>query len=166
MDWEFDRSPDGNIALTGELNLTRTREFTLGLAFGNSQHHAVSTLLQSLSIPFAEHYKRYGEQWERSSVNIFPLDKVSGDEGNLGRHRRVVHIHRGCSGASKGRMESPPSTRRRRPSENLSAHRLFREQGTRRRSERQCWTPGGWVIATCAETVPKPHLFGASEVAI
>ena len=47
MDWEFDQAPDGNIALTGELDLTGTREFTLGLAFGNSQHHAVSTLFCS-----------------------------------------------------------------------------------------------------------------------
>ena len=29
MDWEFDHAPDGNIALTGELDLTGTREFTL-----------------------------------------------------------------------------------------------------------------------------------------
>jgi hypothetical protein len=31
MDWEFDRAADGNIALTGELGLTRSREFTFGL---------------------------------------------------------------------------------------------------------------------------------------
>ena len=68
MDWEFDHAPDGNIALTGELDLAGTREFTLALAFGNSQHHAISTLFQSLITPFAEHYKRYAEQWERSSV--------------------------------------------------------------------------------------------------
>ena len=55
MDWQFDQALDGNIALTGELDLTSTREFTLGLAFGNSQHHAISTLFQSLSTPFAEH---------------------------------------------------------------------------------------------------------------
>ena len=30
MDWEFDGAPDGNIALTGELDLTGTRELTLG----------------------------------------------------------------------------------------------------------------------------------------
>jgi len=85
MDWEFDHAPDGNIALTGELDLTGTREFTLGLAFGNSQHHAVSTLFQSLSTPFAEHGKRYVEQWARSSTGILPLEKVSGDGGNLYR---------------------------------------------------------------------------------
>ena len=85
MDWAFDQAPDGNIALTGELDLTGTREFTLGLAFGNSQHHAISTLFQSLSTPFAEHYKRYAEQWERSGAGILPLDKASGDGGNLFR---------------------------------------------------------------------------------
>jgi len=85
MDWEFDHAPDGNIALTGELDLSGTREFTLGLAFGNSRHHAVSTLLQSLSTPFGEHLKRYAEQWKRSSTCLLPLEKASGDEGNLYR---------------------------------------------------------------------------------
>jgi glucoamylase len=85
MDWEFDQAPDGNIALTGELDLTTTREFTLGLAFGNSQHHAISTLFQSLSTPFAEHRKRYAEQWERSGACLLPLEKSSGDGGNLYR---------------------------------------------------------------------------------
>jgi glucoamylase len=85
MDWQFDHAPDGNIALTGELDLTGTREFTLGLAFGNSQHHAISTLFQSLNTPFAEHSKRYAEQWERSSAGILPLEKVSGDAGGLYR---------------------------------------------------------------------------------
>jgi glucoamylase len=85
MDWEFDHAPDGNIALTGELDLTGTREFTLGLAFGNSQHHAVSTLFQSLSTPFAEHHKRYAEQWARSSTCILSLEKAAGDGGNLYR---------------------------------------------------------------------------------
>jgi glucoamylase len=85
MDWEFDHAPDGNIALTGELDLTGTREFTLGLAFGSSQHHAISTLIQSLSTPFAEHSKRYVEQWARSCTCILPLETVSGDGGNLYR---------------------------------------------------------------------------------
>ena len=85
MDWEFDRAPDGNIALTGELDLTGTREFTLGLAFGRSEHNAISTLFQALSTPFEEHTKRFAEQWARSTAGILPLEKVSGDEGNLYR---------------------------------------------------------------------------------
>ena len=45
-------SLDGNIALTGGLDLSRGSEFTVGLAFGTTQHNALSTLAQSLSIPF------------------------------------------------------------------------------------------------------------------
>jgi glucoamylase len=85
MDWEFDQATNGNIALTGELDLTATREFTLGLAFGNSRHHAVSRLLQSLGTPFEEHEGRFTEQWARSTANILPLNQVSHDGGNVYR---------------------------------------------------------------------------------
>ena len=83
MDWEFDSAPDGNIALTGEIDLNAHREFTLGLAFGNTEHRAVTTLFQAIGIPFKEHRKRYVEQWERSRTRVLPLEKVSADKGNL-----------------------------------------------------------------------------------
>ncbi len=83
MDWEFDQAPDGNIALMGELDLKGSREFTLALAFGETQHAAISTLFQALAIPFQEHHKRYMDQWERSGAEILPLQKASGDGGNL-----------------------------------------------------------------------------------
>lgn len=41
--------------------------------------------MQTLSTPFAEHSKRYAEQWLRSSAGILLLEKVSGDGGNLYR---------------------------------------------------------------------------------
>jgi glucoamylase len=85
MDWEFDRALNGNIALTGELDLAGTHEFTLGLAFGNSQHHAVCRLLQSLIADFADHRKRFTDQWAQSVMNVLPLGKFSGDNGNLFR---------------------------------------------------------------------------------
>ncbi|HLW82082.1 MAG TPA: glycoside hydrolase family 15 protein [Candidatus Acidoferrales bacterium] len=83
MDWQFDNAPDGNIALTGELIATGHREFTLGLAFGDTQHHAITTLFQALGIPFEVHHKRYTEQWDRTSAHQLPLEKVSSDKGNL-----------------------------------------------------------------------------------
>ena len=52
MDWEFDHATDGNIALTGELGLRGSREFTLGLAFGDTQHHAITTLFQRSGYSF------------------------------------------------------------------------------------------------------------------
>ena len=83
MDWEFDHATDGNIALTGELDLSSHREFTLGLAFGDTQHRAITTLFQSLGDPFEEHLKRYTEQWDRTSAHQHPLAKFSSDKGNL-----------------------------------------------------------------------------------
>ena len=83
MDWEFGRASDGNIALTGELKLDGKREFTMGLAFGDTEHCAITTLFQALGTPFKKHHKRYTEQWERASARVLPLEKVSTDEGNL-----------------------------------------------------------------------------------
>jgi glucoamylase len=83
MDWEFNSAPDGNIALTGELDLSKTREFTLGLAFGNSQHRAIANLLQSLGTPFEEHLERYKRQWEGGTSRLKPLGSSSFDKGNL-----------------------------------------------------------------------------------
>ncbi|MBI1903708.1 MAG: glucan 1,4-alpha-glucosidase [Planctomycetia bacterium] len=83
MDWEFDVAEDGNIALTGELDLSQGHEFTLALGFGHGLHDAVTTLFQSLGMPFAEQRKRFIEQWERVCRKIRPLEKVSSDGGDL-----------------------------------------------------------------------------------
>jgi glucoamylase len=83
MDWQFDHAYDGNIALTGELDLSTQREFTLGLAFGDTQHKAITTLFQSLATPFKDHLNRYADQWHRTCARQLPLEKCSGDNGNL-----------------------------------------------------------------------------------
>ncbi len=83
MDWEFERALDGNIALTGKLNLDNAKEFTLGLAFGTNLHNAISTLFQSLNIPFEQQKQLYNEQWKRSRDDIKPLENISYDDGKL-----------------------------------------------------------------------------------
>ncbi|MDZ8053415.1 MAG: glycoside hydrolase family 15 protein [Aulosira sp. ZfuVER01] len=83
MDWEFDRALDGNLALTGKLNLNASKEFTLGLAFGTTLHNAISTLFQSLNIPFEQQKQQYNEQWKRSRSDIKPLENSSYDRGKL-----------------------------------------------------------------------------------
>lgn len=83
MDWEFDRALNGNVALTGEIALSGAREFTLGLALGNSLHSAVTTLFQALAVPFKEHRERYREQWSRPCTGLKPLERASGDQGKL-----------------------------------------------------------------------------------
>ena len=83
MEWEFDRATDGNIALTGELDLGDRREFTMGLAFGDGLHNAATTLLESLAVPFGEHRDRFSDQWNRSCRRILPLEKAASDGGDL-----------------------------------------------------------------------------------
>jgi glucoamylase len=67
LDWQHDVALDGNIALTGCLDLSHGTEFTVGLAFGTSLHDALSTLAQSLSIPFERIRETFVRQWDRTS---------------------------------------------------------------------------------------------------
>lgn len=83
MDWTFDCAENGNIALTGELDLSKTKEFTLALAFGHNLEAAVTQLYQSLGVPYKEHRERFIEQWVRAAHNLLPLGKVSSDGGKL-----------------------------------------------------------------------------------
>ena len=83
MDWEFDRASDGNIALTAELDISKTQEFTLGLAFGDSEQRAVANLLQALGIPFDVHLAKYKAQWQGAAKHQKALRSSSFDKGNL-----------------------------------------------------------------------------------
>jgi glucoamylase len=83
MDWEFDKASDGNVALTAQLDWSQDKEFTLGLAFGNSEHRAVSNLLQSLGTPFEEHLAKFTKQWNDTAMHLKPLAGSSFDNGNL-----------------------------------------------------------------------------------
>src|SRR2546425_5079871 len=83
MDWEFDVAENGNIALIGEIDTRDAREFTLGLAFGKSLHHAATTLSQSLGFPFSQHRERFLDQWGRACRHLAPLAAASGDGGRL-----------------------------------------------------------------------------------
>jgi glucoamylase len=83
MDYQFDHAKNGNIALTGELDLSKSREFTLATAFGATEHRAITNLLQSLGTPFEEHLTRYKEQWDAVSAHRRPLENSSFDHGNL-----------------------------------------------------------------------------------
>lgn len=84
MDWNFNCALDGNVALTGEMDIRRTQEFVLALAFGNSLHHALVMLSQTLAVPFAEHRARFIEQWSRACTHLVPHNEaMAGDGGQL-----------------------------------------------------------------------------------
>jgi glucoamylase len=82
MDWEFDQATGGNVALAGELDLAGGYEFTLGLAFGDGRHSALTALIQSLSISFEDQKQRFFQGWDVPYQSLLPLEKVSGDDGH------------------------------------------------------------------------------------
>ncbi|MBO0797789.1 MAG: glucan 1,4-alpha-glucosidase, partial [Blastocatellia bacterium] len=92
LDWHYDSALDGNIALTGGLDLSRGTEFTIGLAFGTTQHNALSTLTQSLSIPFDETREAFIRQWERTSRR-FALAATSNDSKMFERSVNLLLAH-------------------------------------------------------------------------
>ena len=83
MDCQYDFAADGNIALTGELDLSRSQAFTLGLAFGTSLHDAVSCLLQALSRPFQESLCTFRSKWQRTSKRYGLMQKLKCADSKL-----------------------------------------------------------------------------------
>jgi len=83
MTFEFDEARNGNVALTGELNLAQTREFTVALACGETLANVVSALFQALGIPYKEQRQVFLSQWQTAANGRTPLEKTSGDKGHL-----------------------------------------------------------------------------------
>ena len=90
LDYQFASAENGNVALIGELDLSRTRAFTLGLGFGRSLHRATTTLFQALGTPFYESRTRFLDQWHRASTHTLPLGVFSSDGGALYRRSREL----------------------------------------------------------------------------
>ena len=87
MKWQFGSALDGNLAVMGEIDVARNREFTIAIAFGDGHHAALSGMMQTLSTPYADHAQRFVEQWNRVKSPA-ELGKASTDNGRL---MRVSH---------------------------------------------------------------------------
>jgi len=110
MDWQFDSAVDGNIALTGELDIGKNPEFTLGLAFGLGRHNAITTLLQALGVPFAEQRQRFIEQWDRACHNRRPVKNIAASAERLYRISNsllLAHEDKTFAGAMVASMSIP-----------------------------------------------------------
>jgi glucoamylase len=84
MTWCFGQALDGNIALTGEIDLGRNREFTIAIGLGDGHHAALSEMLQALASDFEVHCARFVDQWLRAETPP-SLAKSSTDSGRLSR---------------------------------------------------------------------------------
>ncbi len=111
LDWEFQSADNGNIALTGEIDLRAGHEFTLGIAFGQSCQSTVAKLLQSLAQPFEVHRAAYVRQWQRTVVD--PKYEFFGDTSDGGHQYRLsrcillAHEDKSFEGALVASMSIP-----------------------------------------------------------
>jgi glucoamylase len=101
MSWHFGQALDGNLAVMGEIDVAKNREFTIAIALGDGHHSAVAGMMQTLSTPYELHRKRFIEQWHRA-VAPSRLASVSTDGGKLMRvsHNMILtHEDKTYSGA-------------------------------------------------------------------
>jgi glucoamylase len=93
MTWNFGQALDGNIALMGEIDVSKYREFTIAIALGDGNHAALAGMMQALATPFSDHLSRFIEQWHRVTPPA-GLAACSTDQGKLMRvSHEVVLAH-------------------------------------------------------------------------
>src|SRR5947208_5139610 len=111
MDWEFAAATDGNIALTGEIDLPDSGEFTIAVAFGRSYESAATKLFQSFASAFESHQAAYVRQWQRAVVDRkFDFSNDTSDDGGMYRLSRCVllaHEDKVFQGAMVASMSIP-----------------------------------------------------------
>ena len=91
MDWEFTAAENGNIALTGEINLQGGSEFTIGICLSDSYQSAAVNLLQSLATPFDLHRAAYIQEWQRAALlPPYNFPSNTSDDGGTYRLSRCV----------------------------------------------------------------------------
>jgi glucoamylase len=101
MMWNFGQALDGNIAMMGEIDVAKQREFTIAIALGDGHHSAISSMMQALSTPYVQHRKRFIDEWHRA-LPPAGLAEVSCDGGKLMRASHAViltHEDKTYSGA-------------------------------------------------------------------
>src|SRR3984957_19616749 len=82
MDWQFGSAMNGNIALTGEIDIAHHREFVVAIALGEGHHSALTTALGSVTTPFEQNLKRFNDQWHRAGTPT-DLKAAAMDAGRL-----------------------------------------------------------------------------------
>jgi glucoamylase len=74
MEWEFDLAENGNIALTGEVDLSSGDSFILALGFGRIISEAAQRARASLLDGFDSAWDAYLQDWENWQQELLPLE--------------------------------------------------------------------------------------------
>lgn len=99
--WHYDAAENGNVALTGEIDLAGRSEFVMAVAFGQggatTPNSALVALAEALSYPFEgpagqySHLNEFIAQWKKSGVGKFiPAANATFDHAALFKFSRSV----------------------------------------------------------------------------
>ena len=101
MTWNFGQALDGNLALMGEIDVARNREFTIAIALGGGHHAALAGIMQTLSTPYHEHRKRFIDQWHRAlpPTHLAPASTDGGKLMRISHNVILAHEDKTYSGA-------------------------------------------------------------------
>ncbi len=69
MKWEYTNAETGNIALTGEIDISERKDCVLALSFGRTQTEAANHARASLLEGFASAKQNYMDEWELIKTN-------------------------------------------------------------------------------------------------
>jgi glucoamylase len=95
LTWLYDRAENGNVALTGEIDLVACGGvFTLALAFGVNPAEAGHRALSSLKQDFATTARHYVEEWQHWQRTLHPVpDPGSGTSDLYAVSAAVLRVH-------------------------------------------------------------------------
>jgi len=86
MTWAYSRAENGNVALTGEVDLrANDGEFVLALGFGRNAAEAGNRALASLLDGFDAAYDSYVREWQDWQGSLPPMEKTEPSERDLYR---------------------------------------------------------------------------------
>lgn len=91
LEWTYAKAAEGNVALTGEVNLPACEgNFLTALGFGRSWQDAAHRARASLLQGFCSAEQQYRESWQKWQRDLLPLERSTGHEQNLYRISAAV----------------------------------------------------------------------------
>jgi glucoamylase len=93
MEWQYDLAGKGNVALTGEVDLTAGEPFILALGFGRSISEAAQRARASLLDGFDTAWETYLQGWQDWQQELLPLEKTLAVPSLYRTSASVLRVH-------------------------------------------------------------------------
>lgn len=103
MDWMFAAAIDGHVALTGEIDLRKHRDFSVAVAFGHTDEEACRAAFTSSRKRFDDVLARYVGEWHEWCAGLMDLRREARDAGRtVCTSAMVLQIHQDKTHAGAG----------------------------------------------------------------